>query len=129
MEELRFRKEKVVAFFRERFRDEADIVMAEAAVLDLVRRKVISVVEGADLLGVQPREFLRLMTTHGVPYFSGGAEEDASAVQVPDLSSDQPSIEEKLARLAAEVPAEDWEQLPADLTDRLDHYLYGSSPS
>jgi len=103
--------------------------MAEAAVLDLVRRKVISVVEGADLLGVQPREFLRLMTAHGVPYFSGGAEEDASAVQVPDLSSDQPSIEEKLARLAAEVPAEDWEQLPADLTDRLDHYLYGSSPS
>ena len=23
------------------------------------------------------------------------------------------------------VTAEDWESLPADLTDRLDHYLYG----
>ncbi len=28
--------------------------------------------------------------------------------------------------LAREVPAEEWAKLPADLTDNLDHYLYGT---
>lgn len=35
-------------------------------------------------------------------------------------------IEEVLAELAAEVPEEDWGRLPPDLTDNLDHYLYGT---
>ncbi len=35
-------------------------------------------------------------------------------------------IEDVLAELAAEVPEEDWERLPPDLTDNLDHYLYGT---
>jgi len=35
-------------------------------------------------------------------------------------------IEEVLAELAAEVPEEDWRRLPPDLTDNLDHYLYGT---
>jgi hypothetical protein len=38
----------------------------------------------------------------------------------------RPSIEEVLASLAAQVPADDWQQLPADLSDDLDHYIYGT---
>jgi len=37
-----------------------------------------------------------------------------------------PSIEDQLAILAAEVDAQDWQQLPDDLTDDIDHYLYGT---
>lgn len=39
---------------------------------------------------------------------------------------DAPAIEDVLASVAAEVPQEDWDHLPADLTDDLDHYLYGT---
>jgi hypothetical protein len=35
-------------------------------------------------------------------------------------------IEDVLAELARGVPAEDWKKLPSDLTDNLDHYLYGT---
>ena len=35
-------------------------------------------------------------------------------------------IEDVLEELAREVPEEDWNRLPADLTDNLDHYLYGT---
>lgn len=34
-------------------------------------------------------------------------------------------IEDILRNLAAAVPLEDWKQLPDDLSDNLDHYLYG----
>ncbi len=40
--------------------------------------------------------------------------------------SDARPIEEELAELAAEIPAEEWKKLPADLSDNLDHYLYGT---
>ena len=36
-----------------------------------------------------------------------------------------PAIEDVLAALAKEVPEEEWDRLPRDLTDRLDDYLYG----
>lgn len=36
-----------------------------------------------------------------------------------------PAIEDELAELAKEIPAQSWAKLPADLTDRLDYYLYG----
>ncbi|MFH1730921.1 MAG: hypothetical protein ABIF82_04620 [Planctomycetota bacterium] len=39
---------------------------------------------------------------------------------------DAPAIEDVLLSLASEVPAEEWSQLPNDLTDDLDHYLYGT---
>jgi len=35
-------------------------------------------------------------------------------------------IEDVLVELAAEVPQEEWDRLPADLTDNLDHYIYGT---
>lgn len=36
------------------------------------------------------------------------------------------SIQDVLGELAAEIPTEDWNRLPADLTDNLDQYLYGT---
>jgi len=35
-------------------------------------------------------------------------------------------IEDILRELAAGIPREEWDRLPADLTDQLDHYLYGT---
>jgi hypothetical protein len=35
-------------------------------------------------------------------------------------------IEDILSELAKEVPEDDWRKLPSDLTDNLDHYLYGT---
>lgn len=34
-------------------------------------------------------------------------------------------IEELLCDLAKEIPQEEWDKLPDDLNDNLDHYLYG----
>lgn len=36
-----------------------------------------------------------------------------------------PPIEDIAAELTRDIPAEDWNRLPADLIDQLDHYLYG----
>ena len=36
------------------------------------------------------------------------------------------SIEDVIRELAAEVPRAEWDKLPRDLTDHLDHYLYGT---
>ena len=35
-------------------------------------------------------------------------------------------IEEILAELATELPEEEWDKLPADLSDNIDHYVYGT---
>lgn len=37
-----------------------------------------------------------------------------------------PPIEDVLANLASRVPEGEWRKLPVDLTDNLDHYLYGT---
>ena len=50
------------------------------------------------------------------------------AILIPDESTAQvkpPVVEDAMAEALKGVTAEDWESLPADLTDRLDHYLYG----
>jgi len=44
----------------------------------------------------------------------------------PALDTGAPPIEEVLARIGAQVPPEEWRKLPPDLTDQLDHYLYGT---
>lgn len=46
--------------------------------------------------------------------------------QSPETTPARESIEDQLRRIADTVPAEEWERLPADLTDRLDHYIYQS---
>ena len=35
-------------------------------------------------------------------------------------------IEDILEDLAKEIPQEEWDKLPGDLNDNLDHYLYGT---
>ena len=35
------------------------------------------------------------------------------------------SIEDLLEELAGEIPQEEWDKLPSDLNDNLDHYLHG----
>lgn len=63
-----------------------------------------------------------------------GCEVELSVVPRTTLPTDQSSetttlgesIEDQLRRIADTVPAEEWERLPADLSDRLDHYIYQS---
>lgn len=42
------------------------------------------------------------------------------------LPADEPSIVDAFADIAASVPVEAWKTLPPDLTDQLDHYIYGT---
>ena len=42
---------------------------------------------------------------------------------IPDTGN----IEDVLADLAKDVPDEEWDRVPPDLTDKLDDYLYGGS--
>ena len=44
----------------------------------------------------------------------------------PGYDTSARPIEDILMELAQEVPEEEWKRLPSDLTDNLDHYLYGS---
>jgi len=45
----------------------------------------------------------------------------------PALASGAPlSIEDKIAAITADVPNEEWAKLPPDLSDHLDHYVYGT---
>jgi hypothetical protein len=37
-----------------------------------------------------------------------------------------PAIEDVLAAIASEVPDAEWERVPTDLSENLDHYLYGA---
>jgi hypothetical protein len=49
------------------------------------------------------------------------------AVSEPTLLNLMASpIEDILSELASEIPEEEWEKLPSDLTDNLDYYLYGT---
>ena len=41
------------------------------------------------------------------------------------LDPSAPRIEDVIKRIVKDVPDEEWEKLPHDLTDRLDYYLYG----
>ena len=42
-----------------------------------------------------------------------------------DRLSRRSSIEEIAEELTRDIPAEEWNRLPPDLIDHLDHYLYG----
>lgn len=43
-----------------------------------------------------------------------------------DADEDLLPIEEKLDRVWADVPESEWNNLPPDLVDNLDHYIYGT---
>jgi putative addiction module CopG family antidote len=44
----------------------------------------------------------------------------------PPSAPDDESLVEIFARLARQVPEEEWSKVPTDLSKNLDHYLYGS---
>jgi hypothetical protein len=50
--------------------------------------------------------------------------EVATATQ--NLDPNTPTIEDRLRAIVADVPKEEWDRLPADLSDNLDHYVYGT---
>ncbi len=43
-----------------------------------------------------------------------------------ELDRSTPPIEEVLRAIVADVPKEEWDRLPADLSEHLDHYVYGT---
>lgn len=51
----------------------------------------------------------------------GSTAGDASKSPAADVP-----IEDALARIAVGASIPEWEKLPADLTDNLDHYVYGT---
>lgn len=55
-----------------------------------------------------------------------GAEVELTVVSPGTSSSDDRPIEEIAEEIFAEVPSQEWERLPADLSDQLDHYIYGT---
>lgn len=48
------------------------------------------------------------------------------AVEENEFDPNAPTIEETLAAIVADVPKEEWDRLPPDLSDNLDHYVYGT---
>jgi len=54
-----------------------------------------------------------------------GSAKEADPVK-QDIETSTPTIEDQLRAIWADVPEEEWNRLPADLTDHLDHYLYGT---
>ncbi len=77
----------------------------------------------------------RLLESANVEFVTHGTQrettrtEELRLVPLSELAYDESArpIEEILKELAAEVPDEEWDRLPSDLTDNLDHYLYGDS--
>jgi hypothetical protein len=53
-------------------------------------------------------------------------DEKKGLVGVAPIDRTARPIEEIIAELAAQVPQAEWDRLPDDLTDNLDHYLYGT---
>ncbi len=60
---------------------------------------------------------LRALQVEELKLTTSGTHYDRSARPIGDL----------LQELAKKVPNEEWEKLPSDLNDNLDHYLYGVS--
>jgi len=43
----------------------------------------------------------------------------------PNYDHSARPIEDLLKEIAEEIPQQEWDRLPSDLNDNLDHYLYG----
>lgn len=102
-------KTKVAASFSE---EQEDAVIDALKNHKTVRLRVRGQVEYSDSGGpvrIANIEDLQIQTIGEIPY-------DSSARPIEDI----------LAELAREVPEEEWKKLPADLTDNLDHYIYGT---
>ena len=49
-----------------------------------------------------------------------------AVIEKEEADPNAPTIEDKIRAIMADVPKEEWDRLPADLTDHLDHYIYGT---
>lgn len=67
---VRFPTTKVVDYFRKNYKRRAERMMAELALVELVRLKEMSASSAASLVGASLADFLKLLATRGVPYFT-----------------------------------------------------------
>ncbi|MBV6418480.1 MAG: hypothetical protein CMLOHMNK_03344 [Steroidobacteraceae bacterium] len=81
MKSMKFERDQVVDFFEETFRDQASTIMAEAAVIELVRSGAISAGKGGDLLGLTRWAFDDLLAKHNVLSLELSAEELADQLR------------------------------------------------
>jgi predicted HTH domain antitoxin len=81
MKSLDFNREQVVELFTEMFRERASDVMAEVAVIELVRAGAISEGKGSEVLGITRWAFEDLLVKHNVPSIELSAEELAEQLQ------------------------------------------------
>ncbi len=65
-------------------------------------------------------ELRQVIAVEGLDFFPDGE---------PERDPNAPSIEEKILEMFREVPEEEWERVPSDLSTRLDYYLYGADDS
>ena len=65
---------------------------------------------------------------HGSVILPEGAEVrvELATAGKEEFDPNAPPIEDKLRAIMADVPKEEWDRLPADLSDHLDHYIYGT---
>jgi len=75
--------------------------------------------EDAPLLPEGVEAEVRLLT-------EGEPREKEEKVPSINLDPNAPTIEDKLRAIWADVSEEQWNRLPLDLTDNLDHYIYGT---
>ena len=67
---IRQSKDKVTDFFRHSYKRAGDQRLRESAVLELVRQHEVSAAKGAELLGLYIGDFVDLMASHDIPYFT-----------------------------------------------------------
>lgn len=48
------------------------------------------------------------------------------AKSLPEAEPKAKSIEEQISVIWSDMPSDAWARLPEDLTDQLDHYIYGT---
>jgi predicted HTH domain antitoxin len=79
--------QRISGFFQQAYSDKADDVFLQSAILEQVRRGVLSSGKAAELLGQSRWEFAELMTAHDVPSLD---------VTVEELDVDRKSLENLL---------------------------------
>jgi hypothetical protein len=67
----------------------------------------------------------------GVPEPARSSEHASARAAGPADAYDAPdgegtSIESEILEMSRRIPEEEWSRVPADLTDQLDHYIYGT---
>ncbi|MBW4540934.1 MAG: hypothetical protein KME43_17545 [Myxacorys chilensis ATA2-1-KO14] len=68
------------------------------------------------------RVIVLLSDSEGTTPDGNGVDQTESSQQLPSLPPFLQFVEE----ISAQIPKEEWEKLPSDLSKNVDHYLYGS---